>query len=485
MELELCLDPDDAARLSRLPLLAPLRSGRAQSRAVRIVWHDSPDRELAEQGLALAEQRPQWRLERLLPAAESWPPGAPAPVIATARDAAGLGTALPGTLLPMAAFEGRATARGLATEPGPVTLTLLTGALRTIADEHPVGRLRIEGADAAVQALALALADEIDVAVPRAGLAAEALAVATGTVPAPRRLGAPELPAGLSVAEAFAHVVGHLADVILWFAPLAAAGRDGPEPVHQMRVAVRRLRSAIQVFRRAVRCPAVDDADAGLKALAARLGPTRDWDVFVTETAATAEAAFPAEPRLQRLLAAAGRRRRACHDELREFLASGAFRRLGIELACLAGGRDWLAAPDAAAQVELAAPLRDFAADVLVRRLAKLAEVEDDLTRLEPAALHRIRLSAKRMRYAAEVFVPLYSGKATARFIRRLSRLQDVLGTLNDGSVAAGLLGELSGGNHGFACGLILGFVGAHGGDMRGRIAEAWQKFHRQEPFWE
>ena len=67
MELELALDPDDAARLSRLPLLAPLRSGRAQSRTVRIVWHDSPDRALAERGLALAEQRPLWRLERCYP----------------------------------------------------------------------------------------------------------------------------------------------------------------------------------------------------------------------------------------------------------------------------------------------------------------------------------------------------------------------------------------------------------------------------------
>ena len=328
-------------------------------------------------------------------------------MIATARDAAGLGAALPGTLMPLAAFDGRATVLGLATEQGPLALTLLNGALRAVTEVQRVGRLRIEGADTAVQALALALVGEIGIAVPRAGLATEALAVAAGTCPAPRRLGAPELPAGLSVAEAFAHVVGHLADVILWFAPLAAGGHDGPEPVHQMRVAVRRLRSAIQVFRRALRCPAVDAADVGLKALAARLGPTRDWDVFVTETAATAEAAFPTEPRLRRLLVAAGRWRRARHDELREFLHGAEFRRLGVELACLAGGQDWLARLDDAAQAEIAAPLEAFAAHVLDRRLKKLVVVEDDLSLLEPPALHAIRLSAKRLRYAAEVFAPL------------------------------------------------------------------------------
>ena len=86
MELELGLDPDDAARLPRLAFLAPLKERPdAQPRRCRIVWHDSPDRALARQGLALAEQRPLWRLERLLPDTQSWPPGAPAPVLATGR----------------------------------------------------------------------------------------------------------------------------------------------------------------------------------------------------------------------------------------------------------------------------------------------------------------------------------------------------------------------------------------------------------------
>src|SRR5262249_39110916 len=157
-------------------------------------------------------------------------------------------------------------------------------------------------------------------AVPQTCLAAEALAIVSGIPPAARHHGAPELPPGCSVADAFSHAVGHLTDVILHFAPAAAEGNDGPEPVHQMRVAVRRLRSAIKVFQSAVRSPEVDAADAGLKMLAAKLGPTRDWDVFVTETFAGVADAFPSDKHLARLLAAAERRRRACHAELRAFL---------------------------------------------------------------------------------------------------------------------------------------------------------------------
>lgn len=486
MELELGLDPDDATRLPRLALLAPLKSGKARARAIRVVWHDSPDRALAEQGLALAEQRPGWRLERLHPDTKTWPPGLPAPVLAAGRDPTTLGHALPDPLVPVAAFEGRSLSLALADAQGPVALTLLNGAVRAVAGEHRVSRVRIEGAAQAVQSLAMALAGQLRLAVPRASLAAEALAIATGVAPPPRHEGVPVLPAGLSVAEAFAHVVGHLTDVILHFAPSAAEGQEGPEPVHQMRVAVRRLRSAIKVFRRAVSCPAVDAVDAGLKALATKLAPTRDWDVFVTETGAAVAGTFAAEKRLQRLLATAEQRQSACHDELRAFLAGAEFRRLGIELACLAGGHDWQGTLGETEHAALDVPLDEFAARVLNRRLKQLLRIDDDIAELEPAALHAIRLRAKRLRYAAEIFAPLYPGKSASRFIRRLSTLQNQLGALNDAAVAASLLAELagSGGGQAFATGLILGFVGAHGERTRKRIDRAWQKFHRLAPFW-
>jgi triphosphatase len=484
MELELGLDPDDAARLPRLALLAPLKSGRPRNRAVRIIWHDSPDRALARQGLALAQQRPEWRLERLLPDTRTWPPGAPAPVLATGRDVAVLGETLPEPLVPVSALEGRAVSRSLATEQGPVGMTLLTGTVRAVTTECRISRLLLEGAAEAVQPLAIALVGALRLAVPRASLAAETFAATLGVEPSPRREGAPELPAGLSVAEAFGHVVGHLSDGILYFAPKAADGSDGPEPVHQMRVAVRRLRSAIKVFQSAVDSPEVTATDKGLKALAAKLAPTRDWDVFVTETGAAVADAFPVEPRMRRLLAATERRQRTCHDALRAFLGSAEFRRLGVELACLAGGAGSPGAREDAAQTESAAPLEAFAAEVLSKRLKRLLQIDDDIAGLEPAALHAIRLRAKRLRYAAEIFAPLFPAKVTHRFIRRLSRLQDRLGTLNDGAVAAHLLGEITSGNHAFAIGLVQGFVGARNTDTRERIDEAWERFHRLEPFW-
>jgi CHAD domain-containing protein len=481
MELELCLHPDDVAKLSRLTRLAPLKSGKARSRAVKIVWHDGAGRELAQQGLALAEHRAQWELELLRPQGDHWPPGAPAPVLASARTPEQLGRSLPVPLLPVAALEGRASQIGLTTEQGPITLTLLDGEVRSVVGQHRVNRVALQGGAEPVRALALGLAGDIRLSVPSTSLAAEAFAIATGVPPASRREGPPELPEGLSIAEAFAHVVGHLGDMILQLAPKAADGGAGPEPVHQMRVAVRRLRSAIRVFRHAFGSAEIVEADTALKELARKLAPTRDWDVFVTDTAAAVIEAMPTEKRLQRLLAAAERRRRACRDDLRQFLDSAEFRHLGIVLACLAGGFQRATTPEAAGE---STSLADFAAQMLGKRYKRLVRIDHELSDLDPAALHAIRLQAKRLRYTAEIFASIYPGKPTRRFIHRLSRLQERLGALNDGAVCENLMDQVSNGGHAFAIGLLLGFIAARNRKLRRQIDRAWTRFRQLEPFW-
>ncbi len=485
MELELRLDPDDASRLSRLKLLASAtRGGRTQPR--RIVWHDSPDCALTEHGMALARERGVWRLEKLVPSAtDTWAPGAPPPVLAEAAEVAELGFDLPALLAPAVAFTGRHQTYALATAQGAVTLGLVRGSMRTITTEHAACRVHLSGDAQAVLHLALEVAGEVRAQVPSATLAGEALAVARATVPAPRRSGATSMPDGLDVAAAFAFVLAHLTDVILHFAPAAAEDVSGPEPVHQMRVALRRLRSAVAMFRRFLECPELEAANAGLKALSARLGPTRDWDVFLGETAPAVSAVFPNEPKLARLIAAGERRRRECHAALCEFLGSAEFRRLGIALSWLAGARTWYPAQPEGADQPVS--LRDFAAGVLDRRLRKMVRT-DDLAALEAAELHQLRLKAKRMRYAAEIFAPLYSGKAPRRFIHRLSQLQDALGQLNDRATAEKLLAELGGsaGRHAYAAGLVLGCATSGSAtEVLPRVLRRWEKFQHTAAFWE
>ncbi len=490
MELTLLLASADAARLQRLPIIKAARIGRSRGLAVQIIWHDSLDRQLAAQGLALTEQRGSWRLEQHWPGATD--PWAPATDHRLIREANGLealrealaeadgetmGDGLPEAITPVAAFVGRRTVFPLALDGQTVSMTLLDGVLRAVAAEQPATRLILEGAGAELRTLVLSLAETLAITVPQESLWAAALRLADGKAQEARRRGPPALPAeGMSVGTAFYHIVGHLTDVLLHLAPVAAAADTGTEPVHQMRVAVRRARSAFALFPALPDNPAHGSAAEGLKRLGHTLGPARDWDVFMTETAPPVEAVLPEQPALHGLLRAGARRRRAARAALIEYLHSPEFRRLGLELACLAAAE----APDQ----EIAPPLREFAAGVLQRRWKKLLNAGRALEDLDNQALHGLRLKAKRLRYAAEFFAPLFPEKPTSRFIRRLAVLQERLGLFNDTTVAEGLLRDLNA-RPGYAAGLVLGFTASRGARSRQKIATAWARFRRRDPFWD
>ena len=489
MELTLLLPSADADRPRRLPLIKAARSGRSRRQAVRIVWHDSLDRELASNGFALAEQRGSWRLEQHRPAPmDPWPPAADHRVILEAgglealrHGLAAADTALPEAITPIAAFEGRRTTFPLAIDGALLSMTLLDGVLRAVAAERTVTRLILEGAGSEVRALALALAEALPLSVPERSFATEAVHLADGTTSSPRRRGIPVLPpeglpGGLSVDAAFRHIVGHLTDVMLHLAPLIADADTGPEPVHQMRVAVRRARSAFALFPHAADDAGRASAAEGLKRLGQMLGPARDWDVFMTETAPPVEIVLPGQTPLRTLLRAGARRREAARVALGQYLTGSAFRLLSLELACLAAAE--VQADDTATP-----PLMEFAAHVLQRRWKKLLSAGRGLDDLDNPALHGLRLKAKRLRYAAEFFAPLFPRHSTSRFIRRLAVLQERLGQFNDTTVAETLLRDLNG-KPNYAAGLVLGFPAARGVRARPKITAAWDRFRRRDPFW-
>jgi triphosphatase len=486
MELELAADPDTVARLSRLKALVACRDGRPRTQSVKIIWHDSPDHALLADGLTLAEQRGVHRLERLFPGAETWLPGQPVPVVAEAPEQA----TLPSPMAPLAAFEGRQTTSVHQFGAQPVVLTIAKGVLRAVTAEQPAARIWLSGEEQAVRVAIELIAEAEPVAIPVTSLAAEGIALATGGPATQRHEGAPRLPEGpLGVTDALMHILGHLIDVILANAPIAVGSNgEGPEAVHQMRVAVRRSRSALSIFRPALPDGALDAVGGYFKELGSRLGPTRDWDVFADETVPAIQHTLPNDERLERLVGAASRRRRECQKALAAYLGSPAFRMLGIELAWFAAARYWHVVPEPVADEATNPPpsLQEFAGIVLQHRWKKLLSAGKRIDELDIPALHDVRLRAKRARYAAEMFSTLHAGKASNRFIRRLSALQQRLGVLNDGAVATHLLTELGGpaGRHAYATGIVVGFLAARAAKIRPRIIRAFERFRRQPAYW-
>ena len=180
------------------------------------------------------------------------------------------------------------------------------------------------------------------------------------------------------------------------------------------------------------------------------------------------------------------RRRRESYASLRQYLAGPGFREITIRLAALAALRPWEATAAGAEEQSavLAQPLADFAAHALARRLARAEEAGETLATLTGAELHALRIRLKRLRYTAEFFAPLYPARPARRFIRRLARLQDRLGRLNDATVADALLGQLDGGRRSYAAGVVRGFLAAGEARARKRLDRAWRRFRRLSPFW-
>jgi CHAD domain-containing protein len=272
---------------------------------------------------------------------------------------------------------------------------------------------------------------------------------------------------------------------MLFHAPLCRI-EAGPEGVHQTRVALRRLRSVLKVFRSAAACPALEGFDAGLKALARSLGTARDLDVFLLGLGTRAADAFGGDRRIGQLLRAVEARRRTAYATLQAGLAGPAFRMLVLDGIALILERPWQAtARESQDQAELLAePVRRFGARVLDKRWHRLCAEGEAIHQLDAEGLHELRLTAKRLRYAAELFAPLWHGKARRRLLKRLAALQEELGLANDAAVARGIVAGLGAAAPGWAVGAVEGFALARVGGARRKGIEAWENLMLAKPFW-
>jgi CHAD domain-containing protein len=126
----------------------------------------------------------------------------------------------------------------------------------------------------------------------------------------------------------------------------------------------------------------------------------------------------------------------------------------------------------------------DFATSLLARRHRKL---EQSATALESGSAeerHAVRIAAKRLRYIAEFFAPLFPRKRAKAYLKALTAVQDVLGRLNDAATAQRVASELGGTRTDAAMGAVRGWVAAQAAALEPEIAAAWRRFARAKRFW-
>ena len=301
----------------------------------------------------------------------------------------------------------------------------------------------------------------------------------------------------LSAEQAFRRIAASCREQIAANHAAVARG-NAPEALHQMRVGLRRLRSALDLYAPLLELPEALRAD--LRWLGEQLGAARDWDVLASSTLPRMAESLPDDMELVLVRLAAETRA----NDLRAAAADAVSTERYVELMRNLG--DWL--HDAAWRGHCTARQRKtlsklalgFADKALAQSRKRLLKRGRRL-RASGAnsgankgankgagrgakARHRVRIAAKRARYAADFFQSLYPKRQVRTYIAGLAGLQDELGRLNDTAVADGLLKKLQ---HGEArldgsAAFTRGYLASttHGG--RRKLRKLWRRVEKMRP---
>jgi CHAD domain-containing protein len=249
------------------------------------------------------------------------------------------------------------------------------------------------------------------------------------------------LTPGMPVSAAAKRVLRARLKVVRSLIPpaLQSAAKD-PEPIHQLRVATRRARAALDLFKECLSERFHNRLLRVLRKVGRVAGPARDADVLLLRLAASlASAAASDQPGLHWVMGQLCAQRLAAEAKLIRTLpkAQARIRRLERKLV---GEID--AGVGALSHSMLGGTLQPLALRTL-RQLAKDLDAAGKGDLLRPEQLHRLRIQGKRFRYAIEVLAGVLPPRFKQEVYAHVETMQDLLGEHNDHAVAIERLEEL------------------------------------------
>ncbi|MDA0998305.1 MAG: CHAD domain-containing protein [Proteobacteria bacterium] len=243
-----------------------------------------------------------------------------------------------------------------------------------------------------------------------------------------------------SVTETMAEIFAAALAGILDNEAAALDGRD-PEGVHQMRVSIRRLRTALSVFQPFLDQGRLAAVKGDLKWLADNLGPARDWDVFSGDILGQVGSQGIDAEAISALAGATAEARKIAYRQAWDAVKSQHFTEAILGLALFIETRGW-APGDTAPKGDV--PIAEIASDIIERAFEKLKKCGRNLAELDLKSRHQVRIQLKKFRYTSDALHSLYPEKTVQPLAKAVSKLQDQFGHLNDLAVAKTLLGQLT-----------------------------------------
>jgi inorganic triphosphatase YgiF len=502
-ELKLELTPQQLQRIGGHPALEQLTVGKPVTRTLRSIYFDTPDHRLRAQGISLRLRSigDQWvqtikagngvtngisqpsELEAVV--------GSPEPDLRAIGDRKirrSIQKALKAsTLEPQFETLITRTTHRLHSDKGDLELALDEGVVRTGNAEDKLCEAELElkaGPPECLLETATALFSSEAVRLAQASKADRGYDLVLGRHgedSRPVKARHPVLEGGETCAEALTLFVA-LATEQIDANRRAVLETDDPEAAHQLRIGLRRLRSALRAFRPLDGTPAMRELELHARDLGQGVSALRNADVFIESIFAPVAGRMKGEPGFGELRTALLAHRAAKRDEARAALAGEQWSTLQLYLA--------LWPRTVRHEGNLRRPVREFAAAALHKGWKKIAKQGADLDDLSPEQRHDMRKALKGFRYASEFFASLYDAGKVARFVKDLKKLQDVFGYVNDVATAReinGICHQRCGDSREAqrAAGYVLGWHEAEAGRTWKGVAKAWDRLRKRSRFWQ
>ncbi|WP_407178428.1 CHAD domain-containing protein [Bradyrhizobium sp. STM 3562] len=501
-ELKLLVDSDRLADFNDAPVIATNARGKGTRKHLKSAYYDTPERTLWRNGLSLRVRQSGTRFLQTVKAEcgddplrrGEWEASVPSmtPDLALAMPfiPAKLRADVESDRL-KAVFiaDIRRHQRIIELPSGTIEVAFDQGVLKTDDRSLTVSEIELElkrGSASAIYEIALRLAEHGPVRPSIRSKAARGFDLADDTPPAARKPQKLRFDPSIPLDDAFATTLRSCLGHLLQSLPAAEDGRD-PEGIHQMRVSLRRLRSALHLMRSVGANNKLESLQSEAKWLAQSLSAARDWDIFQSETLPNVAKGCPSIGGFDSLEEVAEKRRSAAYRNVRFVLADRRCAHFLIGLGGWIETRGWRGdiAPEDLGQ--LAEPAINFARRILSDQYAKVIKRGRRFRSLNAEERHRLRLAVKKLRYVADFLLPLYGRKkATKRFGAKLAELQEQLGSFNDMATTASLLAGLGAerADCGTAAAAIAGWQAHAMAGSEPRLWNAWCDFVKAKPPW-
>lgn len=359
---------------------------------------------------------------------------------------------------------------------------------RIVADglTEPIFEAELElkvGGAASLYRLALALVTATPMSLESSSKAERGFHLHTGGPPQAVTAADVEVAGNATTAEAFHAIVGTALHHLI--ANVAAAAQSDSEGVHQVRVAVRRLRSALVLFEPHLHARRIRTFNSELRRIGQIFGVARDWDVFVLQTLASAATEVPHDGEIDELRAVAETYRAAAHRSVCAEL--GGARSTRLILAMASWIEDGVHKPTLLGDASMAEPISDIAPHLLERMLQEVVRLGHGLDDASIEELHHLRRAVKRLRYSVEFLSGLHPRHQVRNYLDLCQELQERLGAVTDTAVATAMLERLQRKRR-RRFEQIIDMI-SKWNDLRSRqahhhITRAWHRFHSTEPYW-